>query len=86
MQDSEGVLAVLSGRVDAAADVEAVLGAVVAGQAAEYLLLCLEGAYAARWNPRSATAATQRRRQTVTALAPLLAEAYHQRREHETGS
>ncbi|MGE5292159.1 MAG: hypothetical protein ACM3ML_34235 [Micromonosporaceae bacterium] len=44
MQDREGVLAVLAGGVDVAADVEAVLGDVVAGQAAGDLLLGLQRA------------------------------------------
>ena len=47
MQDVHGVLAVLAGGVDVAADVEAVLGDVVAGQAAGDLLLGLERADAA---------------------------------------
>jgi len=47
VQDVHGVLAVLTGGVDVAADVEAVLGDVVAGQAAGDLLLGLEGADAA---------------------------------------
>src|SRR5437773_9858685 len=47
VQNSEGILAVLAGGVDVAADVEPVLGDVVAGQAAGYLLLGLQGADAA---------------------------------------
>src|SRR5512132_1183297 len=47
VQDVHGVLAVLAGGVDVAADVEPVLGDVVAGQAARYLLLGFEGADAA---------------------------------------
>ena len=47
MQDVHGVLAVLAGGVDVASDVEAVLGNVVAGQAAGDFLLGLEGADAA---------------------------------------
>ena len=43
MQDVHGVASVLAGGVDVAADVEAVLGNVVAGQAAGDLLLCLQG-------------------------------------------
>ena len=39
MQDVHGVLAVLAGGVDVTADIEAVLGDVVAGQAAGDLLL-----------------------------------------------
>jgi len=39
VQDVHGVLAVLAGGVDVAADIEAVLGDVVAGQAAGNLLL-----------------------------------------------
>ncbi len=42
MQDIHGVLAVLAGGVDVAADVEAVLGDVVAGETAGDLLLCLQ--------------------------------------------
>jgi hypothetical protein len=44
MQDVHGVAAVLAGGVDVAADVEAVLGDIVAGQAAGYLLLGFQGA------------------------------------------
>ena len=40
VQDVHGVLAVLTGGVDVAADVKPVLGGVVAGQAAGDLLLC----------------------------------------------
>ena len=47
VQDVHGVLAVLAGGVDVAADVEAVLGDVVAGQAAGDLLLGFQGADAA---------------------------------------
>jgi hypothetical protein len=47
VQDVHGVLAVLAGGVDVAADVQAVLGDVVAGQASGDLLLGLEGADAA---------------------------------------
>ena len=47
MQDVDGVLAVLAGGVDVTADVEPVLGDVVAGQAAGDFLLCFQGAYAA---------------------------------------
>ena len=47
VQDFAGTEAVLSGCVYVAADVEAVLGDVVAGQAAGYLLLGLQGADAA---------------------------------------
>jgi hypothetical protein len=47
VQDVHGVLAVLAGGVDVAADVEAVLGGVVAGQAAGDLLLGLQRADAA---------------------------------------
>jgi hypothetical protein len=47
VQDVHGVAAVLAGGVDVAADVEAVLGDVVAGQAAGDLLLGLERADAA---------------------------------------
>jgi hypothetical protein len=47
VQDVHGVLAVLAGGVDVASDVEAVLGDVVAGQAAGDFLLGLEGADAA---------------------------------------
>ena len=47
MQDVHGVLAMLAGGVDVAADVEAVLGDVVAGQAAGDLLLSLQRADAA---------------------------------------
>jgi hypothetical protein len=47
VQDVHGVLAVLAGGVDVAADVEAVLGDVVAGQAAGDLLLGFERADAA---------------------------------------
>jgi hypothetical protein len=46
-QDFEGAEAVFPGGVDVAADVEAVLGDVVAGQAAGYLLLGFQGADAA---------------------------------------
>ena len=42
MQDVHGVLAVLAGGVDVAADIEAILGDVVAGQAAGDLLLCFQ--------------------------------------------
>jgi hypothetical protein len=47
VQDVHGVAAVLAGGVDVAADVEAVLGDVVAGQAARYLLLGFQRADAA---------------------------------------
>jgi hypothetical protein len=47
VQDVHRVLAVLAGGVDVASDVEAVLGYVVAGQAAGDLLLGLERADAA---------------------------------------
>src|ERR1700678_1291222 len=47
VHDVHGVLAVLAGGVDVTADVEAVLGDVVAGQAAGDLLLGLEGPDAA---------------------------------------
>jgi hypothetical protein len=47
VHDVVGVVAVLSGGVDVTADVEAVLGDVVAGQAAGYFLLCFQGADAA---------------------------------------
>jgi len=47
VQDVHGVLAVLAGGVDVTADVEPVLGDVVAGQAAGYLLLGFQGADAA---------------------------------------
>ena len=47
MQDVHGVLAVLAGGVDVTADIEAVLGDVVAGQAAGYLLLGFQRADAA---------------------------------------
>ena len=47
VQDVHGVVSVLAGGVDVAADVEAVLGDVVAGQAAGDLLLGLERADAA---------------------------------------
>jgi hypothetical protein len=47
VQDVHGVRAVLAGGVDVAADVEAVLGDAVAGQAAGDLLLGLERADAA---------------------------------------
>ena len=47
VQDVHGVLAVLAGGVDVAADVEAVLGNVVAGQATGDLLLGFQGANAA---------------------------------------
>jgi len=43
VQDVHGILAVLAGGVDVTADVQAVLGDVVAGQAAGDLLLGLEG-------------------------------------------
>jgi hypothetical protein len=43
VQDVHGVLAVLAGGVDVASDVEAVLGDVVAGQAAGDFLLCFQG-------------------------------------------
>jgi hypothetical protein len=43
VQDVHGVAAVLADGVDVAADVEAVLGDVVAGQAAGYLLLGFRG-------------------------------------------
>ena len=43
VQDVHGILAVLAGGVDVAAGVEAVLGDVVAGQAAGDLLLCFQG-------------------------------------------
>src|SRR5271167_3897211 len=43
-QNGESVPAVLAGGVDVAADVEAVLGNVVAGQAAGDLLLCFQRA------------------------------------------
>jgi hypothetical protein len=46
-EDFECAEAVFPGGVDVAADVEAVLGDVVAGQAAGYLLLCLQRADAA---------------------------------------
>jgi hypothetical protein len=46
-QDGEDVVAVLTGGVAVAADVEPVLGGVFAGEAAGYLLLCLGGAHAA---------------------------------------
>jgi hypothetical protein len=42
-QDGEGVVAVLAGGVDVAADVQPVLGDVFAGQTAGYLLLGLDG-------------------------------------------
>ena len=42
VQDVHGVAAVLAGGVDVAADVETVLGDVVAGQAAGDLLLCFQ--------------------------------------------
>jgi hypothetical protein len=44
LQDFEGAGAVFPGGVDVAADVEAVLGDVVAGQAPADLLLCFQGA------------------------------------------
>jgi len=44
VQDVHGVLAVLAGGVDVAAGIEAVLGDIVAGQAAGYLLLGLQRA------------------------------------------
>ena len=47
LQDFVGTEAVLSGRVDVAADVEAVLGDLVAGKASGYLLLGFQGADAA---------------------------------------
>ena len=47
VQDFVGAEAVLAGGVDVAADVEAVLGDVVAGQAAGDLLLGFQGADAA---------------------------------------
>jgi hypothetical protein len=47
VQDVHGVLAVLTGGVNVAADIEAVLGDVVAGQAAGDLLLGLQRANAA---------------------------------------
>jgi hypothetical protein len=47
VQDAHDVLAVLAGGVDVAADVEAVLGDVVAGQAAGDLLLGFQRADAA---------------------------------------
>ena len=47
MQDVHGVVAVLACGVDVAADVEAVLGDVVAGQAAGDFLLCFQRADAA---------------------------------------
>ena len=47
VQDVHGVVSVLSGGVDVAADVEAVLGDVVAGQAAGDLLLGFQRACAA---------------------------------------
>ena len=47
VQDVQGVLAVLARGVDVAPDVEAVLGDVVAGQAAGDFLLCFQGADAA---------------------------------------
>jgi hypothetical protein len=47
VQDVHGVLTVLAGGIDVAADVEAVLGDFVAGQAAGDLLLGLEGPDAA---------------------------------------
>jgi hypothetical protein len=47
VQDVHGVVAVLAGGVDVAADVEAVLGDVVAGQAAGYFLLGFQRADAA---------------------------------------
>ena len=47
VQDVHGVLAVLAGGVDVAAGIEAVLGDVVAGQAAGDLLLCFQGPDAA---------------------------------------
>jgi hypothetical protein len=43
LQDFEGAGAVFPGGVDIAADVEAVLGDVVAGQAPADLLLCFRG-------------------------------------------
>ena len=43
MQDVHGILAVLAGGVDVTADVEPVLGDVVAGQAAGDFLLCFQG-------------------------------------------
>ena len=47
VQDVQSILAVLAGGVDVTADVEPVLGNVVAGQAAGYLLLGFQGAHAA---------------------------------------
>jgi hypothetical protein len=47
VQDVHGVVSVLAGGVDVAADVEAVLGDVVAGQAAGDLLLGFQRADAA---------------------------------------
>ena len=47
VQDVVGAEAVLAGGVDVAADVEPVLGDVVAGEAARDLLLCFQGADAA---------------------------------------
>jgi hypothetical protein len=47
VQDVHGVLAVLAGGVDVAADVEPVLGDVVAGEAAGDFLLGFQGADAA---------------------------------------
>jgi hypothetical protein len=47
VRDVHGVRAVLAGGVDVAADVEAVLGDVVAGEAAGDLLLGFQGADAA---------------------------------------
>ena len=47
LQDLEGAEAVFPGGVDVAADVEAVLGDVVAGEAAGDFLLCFQGADAA---------------------------------------
>jgi hypothetical protein len=47
VQDVHGVPAVLAGSVDVASDVEPVLGDVVAGQAAGYLLLGFQRADAA---------------------------------------
>jgi hypothetical protein len=43
VEDVYGVAAVLAGGVDVTADVEAVLGDVVAGQAAGDFLLCFRG-------------------------------------------
>jgi hypothetical protein len=47
----QGVAAVLAGGVDVAADVEAVLGDVVAGQAAGYLLLGFQPRWTGRPGP-----------------------------------